>query len=174
MNDRSDENLVIACRAGDRSAYELLVKRHYKHVFLICLGILGNVYDAEDIAQDAILKGYVQIRTLRDGSQFGPWIARITKSMCINFIRRKRYAKKVVAERAAHTNHSATDNDNLQRAIEQLPQRIRLPLVMHYFDGQSVNTVAKTLDMSRSGVYRKLRTALKELHNLLAKQGEIK
>ncbi|MHC4088542.1 MAG: RNA polymerase sigma factor, partial [Planctomycetota bacterium] len=104
MNDRSDENLVVACRAGDRNAYELLIRRHYKRAFLICLGILGNVHDAEDIAQDAMLKGYEQIRTLRDGSKFGLWIARIAKSLCINLIRRKKYAKKVVAERMIPVN----------------------------------------------------------------------
>ncbi len=169
MNDRSDEKLVVACRAGDRNAYELLIRRHYKRAFLICLGILGNVHDAEDIAQDAMLKGYEQIRTLRDGSKFGLWIARIAKSLCINLIRRKKYAKKVVAERMIPVNQSINEYDNLQLAIEQLPQETRAPLVMYYFDGQSVKTVAKRLDMSSSGVYLKLRTAIRELHNLLAK-----
>jgi RNA polymerase sigma-70 factor (ECF subfamily) len=174
LNDRSDENLVVACRAGDRNAYELLIRRHYKRAFLICLGILGNVHDAEDIAQDAMLKGYEQIRTLRDGSKFGLWIARIAKSLCINLIRRKKYAKKVVAERMIPVNQSINEYDNLQLAIEQLPQETRAPLVMYYFDGQSVKTVAKRLDMSTSGVYLKLRTAITELHNLLAKQGDLK
>jgi RNA polymerase sigma-70 factor (ECF subfamily) len=168
LNDRSDKNLVVTCCAGDRNTYELLVRRHYKRIFLICLGILGNIHDAEDIAQDAMLKGYVRIGTLRNDSQFGPWIARIAKNLCVNFIRRKKYTKTVAAERAAHANQSVTDYDNLQQAIEQLPQEIRAPLVMYYFDGQSVKKVAKTLDMSSSGVYLKLRTAIRQLHNLLA------
>lgn len=172
MNDRSDESLVVACRAEDRSAYELLIKRYYKRVFLVCLGILGNVHDAEDIAQDAMLKAYVQIRMLRDGSQYGRWIVKIAKSVCINFIRRKKHAKKIVAEKARQANQSVTDNDNLQLAIEQLPKEIRLPLVMYYFDGRSVKTIAKTLGMSSSSIYLKLQTAVKELHNLLAGQGD--
>lgn len=169
MSDRSDKDLVVACCAGDKDAYGLLVRKHYKHVFLICLGIIGNIHDAEDIAQDAILKGYIRIGTLRDASQFGPWVARIAKSLCINLIRRKKYAKKVAAERMIDTNQSVNEYDDLQLAIEQLPQETRAPLVMYYFDGQSVKTVAKRLDMSSSGVYLKLRTALRELHNLLAK-----
>ncbi|MHC4544733.1 MAG: RNA polymerase sigma factor [Planctomycetota bacterium] len=174
MDDRPDKDLVTACLAGDRSAYGLLVKRHYKLVFLTCLGILGNVYDAEDIAQDTILKGYVKIAMLRDSSKYHLWITRIAKSLCINFIRRKKYAKKVASERAMPANQSVTDNDKLQQAIEKLPQEIRAPLVMYYFDGQSVKTVAERLQMSNSGVYLKLRTAIKELHNLLAKQGDSK
>lgn len=174
MSDRSDKDLVTACLAGDRSAYGLLVKRHYKLVFLTCLGILGNVNDAEDIAQDTMLKGYVKIAMLRDSSKFHIWITRIAKSLCINFFRRKKHAKKAAAERVIPTNQSVTENDKLQLAIEQLPQEIRAPLVMYYFDGQSVKTVADRLQMSTSGVYLKLRTAITELHNLLDKQRDPK
>jgi RNA polymerase sigma-70 factor (ECF subfamily) len=174
LSDRSDKDLVVSCLAGDRSAYELLVRKHYKRIFLTCLGILGNVHDAEDMAQDTMLKGYIKIGMLRDGSKFGPWIARIAKSLCINFIRRKKIAKKVVAERLIDANQSVNEYDNLQLAIEQLPQETRDPLVMYYFDGQSVKKVAERLEMSTSTVYLKLRTAITELHNLLAKQGDSK
>lgn len=174
MNDRSDKDLVVSCLAEDKSAYELLVRKHYKRIFLTCLGILGNIHDAEDMAQDAMLKGYEQIRTLRDGSRFGPWLARIAKNLCVNFIRRKKYTKAVAAERTVHANPSVTEYDNLQQAIEQLPQETRAPLVMYYFDGRSVKKVAERLEMSTSSVYLKLRTAITELHNLLAKQGDSK
>ncbi len=174
MSNRSDKDLVADCLAGDRSAYELLVRKHYKRIFLISLGILGNIHDAQDIAQDAMLKGYEQIPTLRDGSKFGTWIARIAKRMCFNFIHRKKYAKRAAAERMINANQSVNEYDNIQQAIEQLPQENRAPLVMYYFDGQNVKTVAERLQMSTSGVYLKLRTAITELHNLLAKQGDSK
>ena len=174
MDDRPDKDLVAACLAGDRTAYGLLVKRYYKLVFLTCLGILGNVYDAEDIAQDAMLKGYVKIGMLRDSSKFGLWISRIAKSLCINFIRRKKYANSVAAEKMMPANQNVTENEKLQQAIEKLPQEIRAPLVMYYFDGRSVKTVAERLQMSTSTVYLKLRTAITELHNLLTKQGDSK
>jgi RNA polymerase sigma-70 factor (ECF subfamily) len=172
LNDRSDEDLVVASRAGDSSAHATLVKRHYKHVFLVCLGILGNAHDAEDIAQDAMLKGFEQIRTLRDGAQFGRWVVTIARNLCLNLFRRRRYAKKTMEQAAAQPYQNPTENDNLQQAIEKLSQEFRLPLVMYYFDGQSVKTVAKRLNMSTSGVYTKLRTATKQLHEILVKQGD--
>ena len=58
MNDRCDMDLVVASRQGDKGAYAVLLERHYRHVFAVCLGILGNLHDAEDIAQDAMLKGF--------------------------------------------------------------------------------------------------------------------
>ena len=174
MDDRSNKDLVVACLAGDRSAYGLLVKRHYKLVFLTCLGILGNVYDAEDIAQETMLKGYMKIETLQDGSQFGPWLARIAKNLCINLIRKTKHAKRFTAEKMVNANQRVDEYDNLQEAIEKLPQETRLPLVMYYFDGQSIKTVADRLDMSSSTVYLRLRTAITELHSLLAKHGDSK
>jgi len=133
------------------------------------MGMLGNAADAEDIAQEAMLKGFVEISKLRDGSQFGPWITRIAKNMCINLARRKEHSRKAVEEKAKLLNESAAENDRLQRAIEKLPQEFRLPLVMYYFDGQSVKRVAEKLNISVPGVYSKLRAATEKLHELLIK-----
>jgi RNA polymerase sigma-70 factor (ECF subfamily) len=172
LNDRSDENLVTASRKGDKSAYALLVKRHYKHAFIVCLGIVGNVEDAEDTAQEAMLKGFMEIEKLRDSSQFGPWVTKIARNLCINLVRRKRRTGEIIADKATRPNRAQGPNDSLQQAIDGLPLEIRQPLVMYYFDGQSVQTVANNLNMSTSAVYSRLRTAIKELHRLLAGQGD--
>ena len=172
MNDRSDENLVAASRTGDRNAYGALVRIHYKHVFLVCLGTLGNDHDAEDIAQDAMIKAFEQIHRLKNADQFGRWVAKIAKNLCFNLLRRRRCAGKIVERRTAQPTQDVTENDDLQQAIEKLPKEFRLPLVMYYFDGQSVKTVAERLDMSTSGVYTKLRTATRQLHEILVNQGE--
>ena len=172
MNDRSDENLVTASRMGDRNAYGVLIRRHYKHVFLVCLGTLGNAHDAEDIAQDAMIKAFEQIHRLKNADQFGRWVARIGKNLCFNLLRRRRCARKAVEQRTAQPTQDVTENDDLQQAIEKLPREFRLPLVMYYFDGQSVKTVAERLNMSTSGVYTRLRTATKQLHEILTEQGD--
>ncbi|MHC4758746.1 MAG: RNA polymerase sigma factor [Planctomycetota bacterium] len=172
MDERSDKNLVEASCAGDRKAYAALVKKYHRYVFLVCMGMLGNVADAEDIAQDAMLKGFVDISKLRDGSQFSPWVTRIAKNMCINLVRREKHSRKAFEEKAKQLNESTTENDRLQQAIEKLPQETRLPLLMYYFDGQSVKTVAERMNISVPGVYLKLRAATEQLHELLVKQGD--
>jgi RNA polymerase sigma-70 factor (ECF subfamily) len=163
---------VTASRSGDKSAYALLVRRHYKHTFIVCLGVVGNVEDAEDAAQEAMLKGFLEIGKLRNSSQFGPWITKIARNMCINLVRRKRRVKEIIADKATQPNTAQNQNDSLQQAIENLPLEIRQPLVMYYFDGQGVQTVANNLNISTSAVYLKLRTAIKELHRLLVDQGD--
>jgi RNA polymerase sigma factor (sigma-70 family) len=162
---------MAVCR-GDRTAYAPLVRRHYKHVLLVCIGVLGNVHDAEDVAQDAMIKGLEKIRQLKDRDQFGHWVVRIARNLSINFLRRKDVADRVV-ERATPDSHAeGGSTEDLQAAVARLPLDLRLPLVMYYFDGRSVKTVAEKLNVSTSGVYSRLRTAIQELHEILTKPGE--
>jgi RNA polymerase sigma-70 factor (ECF subfamily) len=173
LDERSDKDLVTAACRADRAAYAGLVRRHYNHVFLVCLGVLGNVHDAEDAAQEAMLKGFERIRQLREGTQFGGWIVAIARNLSINLLRKRRAAGKMTeAEEPAGPGRGESPYEDLRQAVAQLPWDLRLPLVMYYFDGQNVKTVAEKLDVSTSGVYLKLRTAIKELHDLLTKQGE--
>ena len=153
MEDRSDQELTSASCLGDRAAYALLVRRHYKSVFLVCFGILGNVHDAEDVAQDAMLRGFQQVRQLRDGAQFGGWIVTIARNLSINLLRQRKTARKMLAaERPAEREGTESSHEDLQQAVARLPGDLRLPLVMYYFDGQNVKAVARKLEISTSGV----------------------
>jgi len=172
LNDRSDDNLVADSCNGDKTAYAQLVEKYYKQVFLVCLGIVGNSQDAEDLAQESILKGFMDISTLQESSRFGPWMTRIARNLSINFIRRKQRGRQILEVKATQPDPKPSRNDTLQRAIEKLPMEVRLPLVMYYFDGQSVRKVANNLDLSASAVYSKLRNAITQLHRLLAEQGD--
>ncbi len=173
MSEQSDENLVDASRTGDNSAYAVLAKRYYKSVFIVCLGMLGSVHDAEDIAQETMLKGLLKIKDLRDSSQFGSWIIKIARNHCISLIRGKKRANKVITQKSKPPEQTLIQYKSLQQAIEKLPQETRLPLVMYYFGSESVREVAEKLDLSCSAVYQRLKTATKELHKLLIKQGDV-
>ncbi len=172
MNDRSDEKLVADSCRGDKDAYGKLVQRYYKQLFLVCLGIVGNVQDAEDLAQESILKGFLEISKLRNNAQFGPWIIRIARNLSINFVRREQRGREILNRNMVSSVQVHKPNDNLRQAIEKLPMEIRLPLVMYYFDGRNVQKVADNLEISSSAVYTKLRIGLKQLHRLLNEKGE--
>jgi len=173
LSELTDENLVDASRAGDKDAYAVLAERHYERVFIVCLGILGSVHDAEDVTQDAMLRGLLRIGTLRDSSQFGSWIIRIAKNYCLSLMRRKKCVRQVVAQDMTPAHQMLVPYENLQRAIEKLPPESRQPLVTYYFGGESVKDVAEKMKMSRSAVYQRLRAATKQLHKLLIKQGDV-
>jgi RNA polymerase sigma factor (sigma-70 family) len=174
LEERSDKELALASHRGDRTAYALLVRRHYKPVFLVCLGVLGNVHDAEDAAQDAMIRGFEQIRQLRDSAQFGGWIVAIARNLSINLLRKRKTANRTLGmERPFEHPPAEASREDLQQAVARLPWDLRLPLVMYYFDGQDVKTVAAKLEISPSGVYQKLRTAIRQLHEILTAQGDM-
>lgn len=171
MDYRLDENVVRACRQGDTAAYAVLVKRHYRHVFAMCLGVLGNVHDAEDIAQDAMFKGLVKIKKLGRGEQYEAWILQIARNLCIDFLRRRKRVKPLAGEQPMQAGQKSQENHELEQAVRRLPLELRLPLVMYYFDGKNAKKIAGKLKISHSGACQRIRAARQELHKFLTERG---
>ena len=156
MDENLSENVFGACRQGDNSAYAILVEEYYRSVFVICLGMLGNTHDAEDAAQEAILKGFRNIRKLEKTKQFEAWILRIAKNLCIDFLRRKKREKIIKAEYMKLPQGKMSENHELQQAIKLLPQELRLPLTMYYFEQKNAKIIAEKLEISHSGACQRI------------------
>lgn len=166
MDERSDEKLVAAAKRRQKEAYAVLVKRHYKDVFALCLGILGNVDDAEDIAQDTMLTGFLKITKLHKAERFSRWILQIARNLCIDLLRRKKHVKAILAG-YTEKSEKKKQNQDLHYSIRQLPLELRLPLVMYYFDNKSTEKIAEKFDISHSSVCGRIREARIQLHKLL-------
>ena len=171
MNDAVDDNVVRACQAGDKKAYATLVERHYRHVFALCLGMVGNVHDAEDLAQEAMLKGFSNIRKLAKAGRFEPWILKIARNACLDFLRRQKRLKARATEHRVEHARKTNDNHDLEWAISELPLELRLPLTMYYFEQNNARNIARKLNISHSLACRRIRTARNELHALLTEGG---
>ncbi len=167
MNDAVDDNVVRACQQGDTKAYATLVERHYRHIFALCLGMVGNVHDAEDIAQEAMLKGFANIRKLASARRFEPWILKISRNLCLDFLRKQKRLKARAAEQRVEQARKTNDNHDLERAISELPLELRVPLTMYYFEQKNAGNIAKRLNISHSLACQRIRTARNELHALL-------
>lgn len=172
LNKTKGGNLNSAYKQAGTAAYAVLVKQHYSSVFALCLGILGNVHDAEDIAQEAMLKGFQNINKLDKNERFEAWIMKIAKNLCIDFIRRRKKNNEIVAEQKIEANTVTNENHDLQYAIKQLPQELRLPLTMYYFEQKNAKVIAEKLEISHSGACQKIREARKMLHDILTERVE--
>jgi RNA polymerase sigma-70 factor (ECF subfamily) len=162
--------VIRACQKGDRAAYAALVKRYYKGVFALCLGMLGNVHDAEDTTQEAMLKGLLKIKKLHKPDQFEWWLLQIARNLCVDFFRRQKRIRVSEVKESRPSGPKSSDNDNLQQAIGRLPPELRVPLTMFYFDGKNARKVAETLNISHSGACQRIRTARQQLHELLTER----
>jgi len=166
--------VIAACRAGDKAAYGWLVRKYSRGVFAVCMGILGNVDDAEDVTQDALVRGLSRIELLQDGEQFKPWIYRIARNLCIDLLRRRRIGRRVLDKEREKTQRQKADVEEdytfLERAIGRLPEKYRLPLMLYYFGGKSTDAVAEALGISPAGVCSRLSRARQRLRTILEEQ----
>lgn len=172
MNGDLEKEMAAFCRNPDRSACTDLVKAYSGRVFAICLGMLGNIHDAEDIAQQTLLKGLTNIKQIRDNEQFGAWISRIAKNMCIDFIRMQQRKQSSVIGLVATSQSSSKDYTELEGALAKLSEEYRIPLILFYFDGRSTKAIAETLNISEAAAQTRLSRARKQLRNLLESRAD--
>lgn len=136
----------------------------------MCLGLLANVHDAEDVAQDAMLKGLLRLAQLREGAQFSCWILQIAKNLCMDFHRRPKRLNLIGNEYPEKTQLIKNDHQDLHCAIKQLPKELRVPLVMYYFDNKNAKIIAQRMNISHSGACQKIRMARQQLHERLSER----
>jgi RNA polymerase sigma factor (sigma-70 family) len=172
LKDGLSENLFRDCRCGDKSAYAVLVKMHYRSVFAVCLGVLGNIHDAEDMAQETMLKGFQKIKNLGGNEKFEAWILQIARNLCIDFLRRRKRTREIITEHMMEPKSGSNENHILQQAVTRLPQEFRLPLTMYYFEQKNAKLIAEKLDISHSGACQRIRDARKMLHEILTERLE--
>ena len=173
MSALSEEQVIQACREGDLSSYGWLIQRYSRAIFGICLGLLSNVTDAEDLCQEAMVKGMLEIRHLRSGDRFKPWIFRIARNVCIDTLRRRKLGQQIMARVQVELELGKPDKSEffmLEKAIRLLPDKFRMPLVLYYFQDLSSEAVAETMGISAAGVNSRLSRARKMLREILERQ----
>jgi len=167
VNDRSTRDRTSASEAPGRTADEELVRQHYDHVFAVCYGILVNVHDAQDAAQETMLRGLVKAASRMNPEQFRPWIIRVARNLCIDRLRRRKRPAPPAELSTPPSRQDLNAQLELEQAIRRLPAELRVPLLMYYFDGRSAKTIAENLNISHSGVCQRLRLARRQLHEFL-------
>jgi RNA polymerase sigma-70 factor (ECF subfamily) len=134
--------------------------------------MLGNKEDAEDAAQEALLKGFSNIDELRDSERFGTWIAGIAKNLCVDHIRRRRRKRRFHRLWVTQPEASSSEYSGLEKALCELPEDYRVALMLYYFDGRSAKNIAEALDVSEATVCARLSRARNRLRELLDRQGD--
>jgi RNA polymerase sigma-70 factor (ECF subfamily) len=159
MDDETDEALMARVARGDERAFRELVRRHSPAMVGLARRVLGNGSDAEAIAQDALLRVWVNAPRWKPLASFRTWLTRIVVNLCLD---RKRKAPWVDLDAAgelvdpaagAESGLEQTERDReLDRAIGTLPARQRTAIVLTYREGMSNAQVADVLDTTVSAV----------------------
>jgi RNA polymerase sigma-70 factor, ECF subfamily len=178
----TEAEAIRLAQAGNAAAFEFLYQMHSRRVYALCLRMVGNPADAEDLLQEAFLQLFRKIATFRGESAFSTWLHRMTVNVVLMRLRKKSLpaaSLEEVTEPDEETGgprkdigapdlglSGAVDRVNLQRAVEQLPPGYRTVFVLHDVQGYEHNEIADIMDCSvgnSKSQLHKARTRLREL-----------
>ena len=139
--------------------------------FRVARGVLHNGADAEDVAQEAMLQAYRRFERLRDRSRFRAWLVRITFRLALDQARSSRrreqremlWAVAVPRPTAEDLAASSEFGRRVDQAMEKLPEKSRLVLLLSTMDGHSLEEVAELLQLPQGTVKSRLHSARKRL-----------
>ena len=144
---RSDAELVNAVLSGRQGAFATLVERHERTVRAVATSVLGNHHTAEDAAQETFVAAYQSLADLRNPSAFGGWVARIVRRQALRMVGRPQ--REVSLDRVGQVAAEGRDGQldeastRLLTEIMNLPEHERGVLMLRYFDGHSVEAIAR-------------------------------
>jgi RNA polymerase sigma-70 factor (ECF subfamily) len=172
--------LVKASQAGDKVAFDRLVQLHQRQAMRVALNILGSVDDAADVVQDAFVKGYLRIASLKCPARFRVWMLRIVANEAISqqrAVRRRVTIARVFIrggvrrrpKRPDEAEHTSDLKAAVEQAMLQLTEKEAKAIALFGLDDLPHREVARIMGCSteavRWHVYRarqKLRVLLKE------------
>jgi len=175
----TDTQLVEACRAGHRGAFDVIVERHRRSVYQLCYRFAGNHEDASDLSQDVFLRAYRGLGGFRGGSSLATWLYRIGVNACLNRVSVKKPVTEDLDARQHVDTRSESPSDRVLReeraarvreAITQLPPKQRATLVLRIYQELSHEEIAGVLGSSVGAVKANFFHALGNLKKLLANE----
>jgi RNA polymerase sigma-70 factor, ECF subfamily len=179
---------ILKAQAGDGASFEMLYALHKRRVYSLCLRMLGNVAEAEDLTQEAFLQLYRKIATFRGDSAFSTWLHRLAVNVVLMHLRKKGLPQVSLEETLEPSQEDgprkdigardltlsgSVDRVALERAIENLPPGYRLVFVLHDVEGYEHNEIAGMLECSIGNSKSQLHKARMKLRDLL-KSGQRK
>lgn len=177
----SDLELTVAASKGDMPAFEEIYTRHHRRVYSICLRMLQNASEAEDLTQDVFIQLYRKIGSFRGDSAFTTWLHRMTVNQVLMHFRKRTVKFEKTTEEGETPDQVVTGTANpekmrivdkiaLENAITQLPDGYRNVFVLHDIEGFEHEEVARILGCSVGTSKSQLHKARLKLQKLLRKK----
>jgi RNA polymerase sigma-70 factor (ECF subfamily) len=171
--DPTDEALAARAQAGDRAAFELLMRRNNRRVYRTVRSVLRDGAEVEDAMQEAYVAAFTHLGQFQGTSRWSTWLCRIAFNEALARLRRRRRFVSIDATNEASMEdtskaarldpeNAASDRELarvLEGAIDRLPDIYRAVLVLRQLDGHSVTETASILDVAEEVVKTRLHRA---------------
>src|SRR4051795_9903203 len=168
--DPTDGELVAACRRGDQAAWAALVERYARYVYGIAIqGFRLPDSDAEDVFQDVFMRAYEHLDSLRDDEALRPWLAQLTRRLCIDAIRarsRERATEELEDALADEERIGALDEAlAVHQAMGELPENCRDILDRFFARDESYRTIGDALELPAGTIASRISRCLVKLRD---------
>jgi RNA polymerase sigma-70 factor (ECF subfamily) len=170
----NDEELMLAAGRGDLAAFQELVLRHQRSAWSAAYRFLGDAGEAEDAAQETFLKILDAAPRYTPSATFRTYLYRVVSRVCLDRVRRKR--PLVTDDLPAVVDGSPTPAEALaaserdarvRAALDRLPPKQRLVLVLRHYEGQSYREIAAAMGLTEKAVEHLLARAVAALEQAL-------
>ena len=173
-------DLMTMVKAGDRGAFDELMRRHEDRVFAICLRILRQREAALDAVQDTFLTVFRKAGQFRGESAFSTWVYRVAVNTCYDQIRKtKRRRTDPLPETHDPADPSAEEaiesvglRPDLNAALAQIPSEFRAAIVLVDVEGLSVAESAAILEVAEGTIKSRLHRGRRQLAEILGNPGD--
>lgn len=155
----------------DEATFTDEVRRCEPKLYRIAYAMLRNDADCADALQEAILRAWQRCGQLREVGRFDSWLTRIVINECRDIMRRANRHPVLFGEMEAGGYEIPPPDPALRDVLMALPEKYRLPLVLHHLDGYAVNEIAGILAIPRTTVKWRLHEARERLRRGLAEEG---
>jgi RNA polymerase sigma-70 factor (ECF subfamily) len=169
-----DELEHEAAQAETRREFEQRLAECGPLAYRVARGVLRNSADAEDVAQEALLRAYRRFEHLRDRNRFGAWLVRIAFRLALDRLRsgKRRELRDTLWSQPEHHPPAATAEDlaasnefqaHLENALAELPEKLRLVLLLAAIEGHTIDEIASMLGISTGTVKSRIFYARRQL-----------
>jgi RNA polymerase sigma-70 factor (ECF subfamily) len=183
---KTDHATIQAILAGDKEAYGSLVMRHSRILFRVAYRITGNEADADDVVQEAFLRGYLKLASFESRSEFGTWIYRIAVRCALDKIHNRRFddISRVAEEfdpdsEAVQVADLAPDPERLvlstemrdirHQAMQSLTPDERTAFVLRHMEDSSTEEIACVLGVAPNTAKQTVYRAVQKVRQRLSK-----
>jgi len=158
----ADAQLIAHAQRGDELAFATLFEAHKRRVYSLCLRMVGDPTEAEDLSQEAFLQVFRKLSTFRGESAFSTWLHRLVVNVVLMHLRKKGLQQisldEVDNSQEEPVKREYGDDDrrllgsvdrvNLERAIAELPPGYRAVFILHDVEGYEHNEIAQIMNYS--------------------------
>lgn len=177
-NDTHRE-LVEDCKTGKRQSQFELYRLYSKAMYNICLRMVKNDLDAEDLLQNSFVDVFTKLHTFRFQSSIGAWIKRIVVNNCINFLKKRKLLIQELNEKITEQPIPEKEEyifphtiETINQALLQLPNGYRVVFSLYLLEGYDHKEIAEILGISEATSKSQYSRAKKKLRKLIAMNNE--